>query len=238
MEASLRSPAAGAPDDGVSTFINARSRLLAVASRRLGDSAEAEDVVQDVWLRWQSVDRDLVRNPPAFLATATRRLAINRATEARARHEMSWEHPLAEPVDPRAGPGVVTERAQELEAGLRLLLERLSPTERAAYLLREAFDYSYRHIARVVRASEANSRQLVTRARKHLAEERRLPVDASDLRRIVRAFIEATRRGDLAPFEAILRADIADSQSSADYRRHALAKGVVARVPRATERAA
>jgi RNA polymerase sigma-70 factor (ECF subfamily) len=199
---------AAAADDGVSTFINARSRILAAAFRTLGNTAEAEDVAQDVWLRWQNVDRDVVRNAPAFLTTTSRRLAINRAMGARTRYETPLELRLAEPVDPDDGPGILAERGQALESALQLLLEALSPMERAAYLLREAFNYSYRHIAKIVRVSEANSRQLVTRARKRLATGRRKPVADMELRRITGAFVDATQKGDFAGLEAILSADI------------------------------
>jgi RNA polymerase sigma-70 factor (ECF subfamily) len=214
MEALHGFPEAGAADDGVSTFVNARPRMLAVAFRTLGDAAEAEDIVQDVWLRWQNVDRDVVRNAAAFLTTTTIRLAINRVMGARMRRETPLELRIGEPLDPHAGPGILAERGQALESALQLLLERLSPVERAAYLLREAFDYAYVDVARLIRVSEANSRQLVTRARKHLAERRRVPVGAPELRRIVVAFTDATQRGDLAGLEAILSADIADSRAS------------------------
>lgn len=93
MQALHRSPKA-AVDDGVSTFVKARSRMLAMASRTLGNAAEAEDIVQDVWLRWQNVDREEVRNAPAFLTTATVRLAINWATGGRQRHETALETPF------------------------------------------------------------------------------------------------------------------------------------------------
>lgn len=182
--------------------------MLASASRTLGNAAEAEDVVQDVWLRWQNVDRDEVRNASAFLTTTTVRLAINRVTGARTRHEMPLEVWLGEPIDPRAGPGLLAERGQSLEAALLLLLEKLSPMERAAYLLREAFNYSYRHIARVVGVNEANCRQLVKRARKHLTDGRRLRVSQPQLQRIAVAMVEATQKGDLANLEAVLSGDI------------------------------
>jgi RNA polymerase sigma-70 factor (ECF subfamily) len=193
--------------------------MLAAAFRTLGNAAEAEDIVQDVWLRWQNVDRDGVRNAGAFLTTATIRLAINRATAARTRHETPVEFWLGEPTDPQASPTMLVERGQALEAALLQLLEKLSPTERAAYLLREAFNYSYRHIARVVGVSEANSRQLVTRARKHLADERRTPVGTAQLRRIIVAFSDATQKGDLAGLEAFLSADIVDSVAAKATKR-------------------
>jgi RNA polymerase sigma-70 factor, ECF subfamily len=214
MAAAHRSPQSAAADDGVSAFVNARSRILAAAFRTLGNAAEAEDIVQDVWLRWQNVDRALVRNASAFLKTTTVRLAINRALGARMRHETPLELWLAEPVAPDAGPGVLAQRGQALESALLLLFETLSPMERAAYLLREAFDYSYRHIARVVDISEANSRQLVTRARKRLAEGRRLSVDAAEQRRVVAAFSDAIAQRDLAGLEALLLADILDAQAA------------------------
>lgn len=188
--------------------------MFATALRTLGNAAEAEDVVQEAWLRWQNVHHDLVRNAPAFLTTTTLRLALNRATGARMRHETPLQPRLEEPVALMAGPGALVERGQALEAALRLLLERLSPVERAAYLLREAFDYSYRHIACIVHTSEENCRQLVTRARKHLAERVGTRVSAGELARVANAFSEATQTGDLARLEAVLAADIVDSIAS------------------------
>jgi RNA polymerase sigma-70 factor (ECF subfamily) len=192
--------------------------MLALASRTLGNAAEAEDIVQDVWLRWQSIDRVTIRNAPAFLTTTAMRLAINRATGARTRRETSLEFWLGEPVDPQVGPGTLAERGQALQAALLLLLEKLSPMERAAYLLREAFNYSYRDIARVIGVSEANGRQLVTRARKHLGEERRVAVGTAELRRISLALVEATRNGDLARLETVLCEDIFCSRHRDDLR--------------------
>jgi RNA polymerase sigma-70 factor (ECF subfamily) len=229
MEALRRLQEVGLPDDGVSGFINARSRILAVAFRTLGNAADAEDIVQDVWLRWQNIDRTVVQNPRAFLTMAAKRLAINRVTGARMRHEMTPEFPLPEPVDQALGPAILAERSQSLESALLQLLEKLSPTERAAYLLREAFDYSYEQISKIVRVSEANGRQLVTRARKHLADERRVSVAAIELRRLAAAVNAATRRGDLAGLEATLWADIVGSRASnSDSRRRACARRLAA----------
>jgi len=208
MEALRGALRAIAADDGVSTFVSARSRMFAAAFRTLGNAAEAEDVVQDAWLRWQNVHHDVVRNAPAFLTTTTRRLAINRALGARTRRETPLEVWLAEAVDPEADPAALTERGQALESALLLVLEKLAPRERAAYLLREAFNYSYQQIARVVHVTEANSRQLVARARKHLLEGPRVAVGTAELRRITAAFADATRNGDLAGLEALLSADI------------------------------
>lgn len=162
-----------ASDDGLSAFVRARPRLFGIAYRVLGSVAEAEDVVQEVWLRWQNVVRDEVREPAAFLATAATRLAINRVRTASARREVYVGVQLPEPIDASADPAVCAERSHTLEvAGLKLL-ETLSPLERAAYVLREAFSYEYAKIAELIRVSEVHCRQLVTRARKHIAEGRR-----------------------------------------------------------------
>ena len=118
--------------------------LFGVAYRMLGSAAEAEDIVQDVWLRWQTTDRNVVLHPPAFLATTTTRLAINHAQSARSRRETYIGPWLPEPVDTSSGPNWVQNRAKLWNLRSLLLLEKLSPTERAAYVLREAFNYPYR----------------------------------------------------------------------------------------------
>jgi RNA polymerase sigma-70 factor, ECF subfamily len=165
-----------AHDDGLSAFLSVRPRLFGIAYRMLGSAAEAEDIVQDVWLRWQTTDRSVVRDVPAFLATTTTRLAINVIQSARSRRETYVGPWLPEPVDTSADPGVEAERGEALQFAVLVLLEKLSPTERAAYVLREAFDYPYRDIAEILRLEEANTRQLVTRARKNVADGRRAPV--------------------------------------------------------------
>ncbi len=128
-------------EDGLSQFISARPRLFGIAYRMLGSAAEAEDILQDVWLRWQAADRNAVLDPPAFLATITTRLAINLAQSARLRRESYVGTWLPEPVDTANDPCLGAERGEAVEFAVLLLLETLSPTERAAYILREAFDY-------------------------------------------------------------------------------------------------
>jgi len=155
-------------DEALSTFLSVRPRLFRIAYRMLGSAAEAEDIVQDAWLRWQAADRGLVRDAAAFLVTTTTRLAINVMRSARARRETCTGTWLPEPVDPGAGPPSRAERGQALTRGLRLLLETLTPAERTAFILREAFDYPYRDIAGVLRLREANARQVVTRARQRV----------------------------------------------------------------------
>jgi RNA polymerase sigma factor (sigma-70 family) len=194
-------------DDGLSAFLRARPRLFAIAFRMLGSSAEAEDIVQDVWVRWQTANRSPVRNPLAFLVAATTRLAINVLHSARARREICSSSWLPEPIDTTSDPGSWAERGEALNVAMRLLLEKLSPTERAAYVLREAFNYPHREIAAVLQVEEANARQLVTRARDRVSGGRRAPVSPAEQRRLLNAFVTAARTGDLARLESVFAAD-------------------------------
>jgi RNA polymerase sigma-70 factor (TIGR02957 family) len=205
---SFRDVATDERDDGLSAFAPMRPRLFGIAYRMLGSAAEAEDVVQDVWLRWQSVNRSAVENPPAYLATTTTRLCINVAQSAHTRHETYIGTWLPEPVDTNADPGIGAERGEALKLAVLLLLERLSPTERAAYVLREAFDYSYRQIADILQMEEANVRQLVSRARKHIADGRRVSVSSDEQRRLLEAFIAAAQKADMAALEGLFAEDV------------------------------
>jgi RNA polymerase sigma factor (sigma-70 family) len=192
-------------DDGLAAFLSARPRLFGIAYRMLGKAAEAEDVVQDVWVRWQTADRGVVRDAAAFLATTTTRLAINVMQSARARRERYTEPWPHEPIDTAADPQLGAERWEGLKTGMLLLVEKLSPTERAAYILREAFDYTYRDIASALRLGEANARQVVTRARQHLANGCRMPAATStEHRRLFDAFVAAATSGDVASLEGAL----------------------------------
>ena len=153
--------------------------------------------------------------PPAFLATATTRLAINVIQSARSRRETYVGPWLPEPVDTSADPALEAERGEALESAVLLLLEKLSPTERAAYILREAFDYPYRDIANILRLEEANARQVVTRARQHVADGRRAPVSPTEQRRFVDAFISAAHRGDVAGLEGLVTSDVVSTSACA-----------------------
>jgi RNA polymerase sigma-70 factor (ECF subfamily) len=189
-------------------FEAARPRLFGIAYRTLESAADAEDVVQDAWIRWQRTDRDEVRDTAAFLATTTKRLSLNVAQSARARRETCIEPGHPEPVDVQADPTLGAERREALELAVTMLLETLSPTERAAYVLREAFDYPYRQIADVLATSEANARQLVTRSRMRLAGERRRPASALEQQRFIDAFVDAAQTGDLTALEQLLAAHL------------------------------
>lgn len=193
---------------GLSDFVGVRPRLFGIAYRMLGSAVEAEDIVQDVWLRWQTTDRSVVRDAPAFLATMTTRLAINAAGSARSRRETYIGPWLPEPVDTSADPGLGAERGEALELAVLMLLEKLSPTERAAYVLREAFDYPYQEIADILQLSEVNVRQLVSRARKHIVDGRRAPATLTERRRLLDAFIAAARNGDLTALEGLFASDV------------------------------
>ena len=199
----------------VASFEAVRPRLFGIAYRTLESAADADDVVQDAWIRWHRTDRNTVRDTAAFLATTTKRLALNVAQSARVRHETSIDPRHPEPVDVRADPMVGAERREALALALRMLMEKLSPSERAAYLLREAFDYPYRWISDVLATSEANARQLVTRARLHLASEPRREVSAAEQQRLLEAFVDAAQTGDLTTLEQLLAADVVASSPAA-----------------------
>jgi len=202
-----------APDDeleaAVATFAAVRPRLFGIAYRMLGTVADAEDIVQDTWLRWQAYDRSTVREPAAFLATTTTRLAMNAATSARAQRETYIGPWLPEPVDTADDPTLGAERGEALSFAVLVLLEKLSPAERAAYVLREAFDYPYSEIARIVETSEQAARQLVSRARKHLVAERaNRAVAVGERTRLLTAFMAAATAGDLAALETLFADDV------------------------------
>ncbi|HTL42638.1 MAG TPA: RNA polymerase sigma-70 factor [Pseudolysinimonas sp.] len=194
-------------DAALETFQAVRPRMFGIAYRMLGTVAEAEDVVQDAWVRWQGTDRSAVREPAAFLATTVTRLAINALDSARARRETYIGPWLPEPVVTTDDPTLGAERAEAMSLAVLLLLERLTPAERAAFVLHEAFDYPYRQIAEVLETSEANARQLASRARTHLDRERATEVSPTEKRRLLDAFTAAALNGDLDALEAVLAED-------------------------------
>jgi RNA polymerase sigma factor (sigma-70 family) len=215
-------------DDGLSDFVRARPRLFGIVYRILGTVAEAEDVIQDVWTRWQSTVRGEVRNPQAFLASTAAHLAINVLQSARTRRETYAGPWLREPVDPGADPALGAERGEALELAVLVLLERLSPPERAAYILREAFNYPYRDIGEILHVEETNARQLVTRARQHVTDGRRARVSNTAQERLLHEFIAAARTGDLAGLERLFAADVVSRADDGGFIR-AAQKPVVGR---------
>jgi RNA polymerase sigma-70 factor, ECF subfamily len=189
-------------------FLGIRKHLLGKACRMLNSRTDAEDIVQEAWLRWQMCDRNAVVDPAAFLATMTTRLCINTMQTGHARHEMQAGSWLPEQMDAGADPLLAAQRREELEFAAAVLIERLSAAERAAYVLREAFDYPYGQIAAVLAVTVQNARQLVSRARKRLTAESqgREPAAASDRQRLFTAFLAAVQ-GDLTPLETVFAED-------------------------------
>ena len=192
-------------------FAESRPWLFAIAYRMLGSVMDAEDVVQDAFLRWQEAPEAEVRSPRAYLTTIVTRLAINRLQSARAQREVYVGPWLPEPLvtDPDPDPQAKVELAESLSMAFLVLLERLSPVERAVFLLHEVFDLEYPEIARIVEKSEANCRQLVVRAKKHVSAPRaRFEADKEQADRLVKKFIAAGQAGDLDGLLAILAEDI------------------------------
>lgn len=212
-------------EQAVTVFESVRPRLFGIAYRMLGSAAEAEDLVQEVWLRWQTCDRSKVANPAAFLATAMTRLAINELQSARVRRETYVGPWLPEPVDTSADPYLGAERGEALEFAALVLMEKLTPNERAAYILREAFGYSYAEIANIVQSTEPAVRQLVSRARKHVTGERRTPVPAEAQRELLTKFLAAARTGEMGALEKLFAADV--TSLSDGNGRHQIARRAV-----------
>ncbi|MFE7837005.1 sigma-70 family RNA polymerase sigma factor [Streptomyces sp. NPDC057474] len=201
-------PTIGELDAAASVFVRARPGLLKIANRILGNANEAEDVIQEAWLRWQGTDRTLVVNPSALLRTTTVRLAINVVQSAWRRRESCASPWLPELVDDRATPEAVVEQRDAVERAVLLLMETLTPRQRAAYVLREGFGCPYGRISELLCLTVANTRQQVVRAQQRLAtDHHRQPVDSVAHRRLVQAFLTAARSGDLAHLERVLSAD-------------------------------
>lgn len=198
-------------DHAASAFIWARPLLFGIAYRMLGSVTDAEDVLQDTWMRWQHADHQAIANPSAFLAQITTRLAINISRSARSRREISSGPWLCDPVDTSTDPAMGAERGEELELALLLLIQRLTAAQRAAYILREAFDYPYDKIAQVLRISPVYARQILSRAHKRMAAPRLGPVDRSEHRRLVRAFRDAAQSGNITALEHLLASHAAGS---------------------------
>jgi RNA polymerase sigma-70 factor (ECF subfamily) len=195
----------------VDRFEAARPRLEAIAYRLLGSTSEAEDAVQETFLRWQAADVDRVEVPEAWLTKVLTNLCLNQLTSARARRETYVGQWLPEPVlagDPMLGPADTAEQRESVSYAVLTLLERLSPNERAVYVLREAFDYPHREIAGILDITEAASQQILHRAKKHLADGKaRTEVDEAAARRIVDEFLAAATSGRTEPLVRLLTQD-------------------------------
>ena len=186
--------------DDVEVFERSRARLDAIAYRLLGSTSDAEDAVQDTFLRWQAADREHVETPEAWLTRVLTNLCLNQLTSARARRETYVGTWLPEPVlagDPMLGPVDTVEQRESVSMAVLTLMERLSPNERAVYVLREAFGYPHGEIAEILGVTEANCQQIYRRARQHVATGRaRAEVDEAAARRIVAEFLAAANSGE------------------------------------------
>ncbi|MFD3513400.1 RNA polymerase sigma factor SigJ [Streptomyces sp. NPDC058657] len=207
--------------DAVAEFASHRSRLFSLAYRMLGSASEAEDLVQDTYLRWSAADTSEIRTPAAWLTRVMTNLCINHLTSARVRREQYVGPWLPEPVLTGAGalagatgaaglgPLETAEQRESVTFALLTLMERLTPAERAVFVLREAFGHSHREIADAVGVDEAHSRQLLRRAQQQLGNPRRhFEVDEKLRRKLVERFFAATVQGDLAGLEALLADDV------------------------------
>jgi RNA polymerase sigma-70 factor (TIGR02957 family) len=199
-------------NDPLDPFMRLRPRLRGIAYRMLGSAADADELVQDAWLRWHATDTTTVANAEAWLVAVTTRLAIDRLRAAQARREDYVGTWLPEPVLTEAEaphtPEQLLERADQLSVAFLAVLERLAPEARAAFLLRDIFEADYAEVATALGKSEAACRQLVHRARTLLKDGRvRQRVPPEDQQRLLRAFAEAATRGDIAGLKAALTDD-------------------------------
>ncbi|MCW7944372.1 RNA polymerase sigma 70 [Streptomyces hygroscopicus] len=195
----------------VDRFEASRSRLEAIAYRLLGSASEAEDAVQETFLRWQAADVDHIEVPEAWLTKVLTNLCLNQLTSARARRETYVGQWLPEPLlagDPMLGPADTAEQRESVSYAVLALLERLSPNERAVYVLREAFDYPHREIAEILGITEAASQQFFHRAKEHIAHGKaRTEIDEAAARRIVDEFLAAATSGRTEPLVRLLTQD-------------------------------
>ncbi|MFB7755881.1 sigma-70 family RNA polymerase sigma factor [Streptomyces sp. NPDC056121] len=216
----------------VDRFEASRPRLEAIAYRMLGSASEAEDAVQETYLRWQAADVERIEVPEAWLTKVLTNLCLNQLTSARARRETYVGQWLPEPLldgDPMLGPAETAEQRESVSYAVLVLLERLSPNERAVYVLREAFAYSHREIAAILDLSEAASQQIFHRAKKHVAQGRAqvasgrgaaggaasggaaggalAEIDEAAARRVVEEFLAAATSGETGPLVKLLTSD-------------------------------
>ncbi|MEV4177306.1 RNA polymerase sigma-70 factor [Nonomuraea sp. NPDC049709] len=194
----------------VEDFEECRPMLLGLAYRLLGSMWDAEDVVQEAWLRWEGTDRGAVREPRAFLVTVVSRLALDQLRSARVKREAYTGPWLPEPVmTSEAGPLDTAELRDTVSYATLYMMERLSPPERAVFVLREAFELPYDEIAEIVGASVANARQMHHRASVRLAQGRdRFRPSTEEHAKLLVSFMRAAQRGDLAALTELLHEDV------------------------------
>lgn len=193
------------------TFAALRPRLFSIAYRMLGIRADAEDVVQDVWLRWHTADQSALQSAEAWLVTVTTRLAVDRLRVRKTEREnyVGWwlPEPLVE-IDERT-PESAAEMASEVSFAFLLVLERLAPEERAAFLLRQVFDHDYPEIAAMLGKTEAACRQMVHRAQARVQQEKpRFSVPKDTHRELLDKFMQAAANADRTALKALMANDV------------------------------
>ena len=197
--------------DELEAFEHLRPRLEAIAYRLLGSAAEAEDAAQEAFLRWTDADREQIRVPDAWLTRVLTNLCLTQLKSARARREVYVGQWLPEPVlggDPMLGPADTAEQRESVSTAMLVLMERLTPNERAVYVLREAFAFSHAEIAEMLDLTEVGSQQILHRAKEHLAAERkRVAVDPAAARPVVEEFLAAATSGRIEPLVRLLTSD-------------------------------
>ena len=203
-------------------FEEHRGRLVAVAYGMLGSMMDAEDIVQDAWIRWSSTDRSDVLSAGAFLTTMVTRMSIDRLRSARVRRETHVGPWLPEPITTEHDPADIVAEAEQFSLGFLQAMEGLNPVERAVFLLREGFDFDYSEIAEIVDRTPENCRQLATRARSHIAHPPRKPArDLDGERQVVMAALTAVVSGDIDGLVDVLAADVVSWSDGGPTRRAA-----------------
>lgn len=207
-------------DLGVDRFETERARLLGVAYRITGSRAEADDIVQDAWFRWQAADQDTIERPGAWLTTVTSRIALDRLKSAQHRRETYVGPWLPEMANPEPGPEAQMELIESLTLGFLAVLERLGPVERVVFLLADVFKAPYDEIAKVVDRSPDACRQVASRARRRVQDDRpRFAPTDDEAWRLAGAFLEAALAGDVDALLAVLSPDVVQvSDGGADHR--------------------
>jgi RNA polymerase sigma-70 factor (ECF subfamily) len=216
-------PEPSVPDDEVAReFEELRPQLVGAAYRILGSVADAEDAVQETWLRWAVANRDEVRDPRAYLLTAATRQALNRVRQQQNRREDYVGPWLPEPVATDRGPADVVELADSVSMAMLVVLESLSPLERAAFVLHDVFGLSFAEVATTLNRSEAAVRQLANRARGHVHSRRPEVVDRKRHDAVLDQFMQHLASGDMEKFMALLAPDVVLVTDGGGVKRAAL----------------
>lgn len=211
------------------TFTQYRAYVFSIAYRMLGSVMDAEDMVQETFLHWRKVDQAEVKSPKSYLATIVTRLCLDYLRSARVQRETYVGPWLPEPLVKETGPSAegMTALSDSLSTAFLVLLESLTPTERAAFLLREVFAYEYAEVAEIIGKSETNVRQIVRRAKQHIEDRRpRFDPSPTDQTALLEQFMQACANGDLSGLMALLAEDVVE-YSDGGGKVHAARKPII-----------